>query len=75
MAIELTFPKDDEMDAHIDNGHLVALRKIATDYNLKSEKEALSFLLAIISQANGLPIEINGSKYLPSDSLKKEQPK
>lgn len=70
MAIILNFPKDGEMDAHIDNGHLVALKKIVSDYNLKSEKEALSFLLAIISQANGSPIEINGSKYLPSDTLK-----
>jgi len=62
----------DKAELHIDmsNGHLEALDKIVRDYGFPSEKEAVAFMLGVIAQANGTPVEVNGSKYVPSDALK-----
>lgn len=79
MAINIQKKKDAEeneiVQAEISNGHLQALKKIVKDYNLPSEKEALIFLLGVISQANGNPVEVGGSKYIPSDALKRGEDK
>jgi len=64
----------DVLVAELSNGHLEALEKIKKDYGFPSEKEAITFMLGVIAQANGTPIEVGGSKYLPSDSLKSGKP-
>lgn len=56
----------------MDNGHVQALKKIVQDYNLLGEKEALGFILSVISQANGGPISINGNALIPSENIKKK---
>jgi hypothetical protein len=71
MAISINSPEEGKLHIEMDNGHVVALKKIVNDYNLQSEKEALTFLLGLISQANGTPIEINGNKYVPPDSFRR----
>lgn len=63
--------KDDKTIVTLDNGHATALSKIATDYNLKGEKEALTFILSVISEADGKGISNGKGSFLPSDSLKK----
>lgn len=63
--------KDGKTIVTIDNGHAAALEKIVTDYNLKGEKEALSFILSIISQADGKAINNSKGVFIPSDELKK----
>jgi len=70
MAINITRKSKEELSVEMSNGHLETLDKIVKDYGLSSEKEALAFLLSVISQADGTPIEVSGTKYLPSDSLK-----
>lgn len=55
----------------LDNGHAVALEKIVNDYSLKGDEEALSFILSIISQAEGKPINNGKGVFLPSENLKK----
>lgn len=72
MAIEIK-KETEKVNISITNGHLEALNKVVKAYGLKSEKEAISFMLAITSQANGKPIEIGDDKYLPSESLKVEK--
>ena len=53
----------------IDNGHVKALEKIVADYNLKGEKEAIGFILSIVVDGEGRPIEVGGTKYVPSASI------
>lgn len=55
---------------NMSNGHLETLEKIVRDYGFPSEKEAISFMLGVTAQANGGPIEIEGTKYVPSEALK-----
>ncbi len=71
MAINITSPQEGKLDIQLDNGHVEALRKIVNDYNLKSESEAINFMLGLISQANGSPININGNTYVPPDAFRK----
>lgn len=70
MAINYNTTGNGEGSVVLSNGHLEALQKIVKDYGLKSEKEAVIFMLGIISQASGKPIEVNNEKFLPSDALK-----
>lgn len=65
---------EDKTIITLDNGHSVALEKIINDYNLKGEKEAVSFILSIISQADGKGINNGKGSFLPSEELKKENP-
>lgn len=71
MSIKISSPEEGKLQIDLDNGHVEALQKIVNDYNLQGEKEALSFLLGLISQANGTPIEVNGNKYVPPDSFRR----
>lgn len=57
----------------IDNGHRSALEKIIKDYDLKGESEALTFMLSVISEADGKVIANGKGSFLPSDSLKNSQ--
>lgn len=54
----------------LDNGHASGLEKIAKDYDLKGEKEALIFMLSVISEAEGKDINNGKGSFAPSDSLK-----
>jgi len=56
----------------LDNGHAIALEKIVSDYNLKGEAEAISFILSIMSEANGNAINNGKGNFLPSEKLKKD---
>lgn len=60
----------DKAEVTIDNGHLIALQKIVTDYGLLGEKEALDFILSLMSQADGKPINNGKGSFLPSEQLK-----
>jgi hypothetical protein len=62
----------DKIKAELNNGHVAALDKIVNDYKLAGEKEALDFVLSIISQADGNPINNGKGAYLPSERLKKQ---
>jgi len=55
----------------LDNGHIEALDKIVNDYSLKGTEQAVSFMLGLISEADGTSIEVKNNKYLPPDSFKK----
>lgn len=72
MAIIIT-KKEGEGKATIElnNGHLVALEKIVNDYSLIGDKEALDFILSIMAQANGKPINNGQGSFLPSEKLKR----
>lgn len=70
MSIKITEKGGGKVDIEMDNGHVEALKKITKEYNLKSDSEAMYFMLALLSQANGNAIEINGTKYVPPDSFK-----
>lgn len=70
MAIELK-RDGDKIVIDLDNGHAAALAKIVKDYELKGEKEALSFMLSIVSEADGKPISNGKGSFLPSENLKK----
>lgn len=70
MAISI---KEEEGKATIElsNGHLAALKKVAKDYGLIGEKEALDFALSIFSEADGHAINNGKGSFIPSDKLKK----
>ncbi len=74
MSINVTDKNDGKLRVEMDNGHVVALKKIVTDYNLKGENEAIDFLLSVISQADGKPINNGKGSFLPSEKLKKTTP-
>ncbi len=63
----------DKIEIELDNGHKAALEKIVQDYNLKGEKEALSFMLSVISDAEGNAIRIPKGSFVPSEDIKKEK--
>lgn len=70
MAIKIS--KDDgQRKIELDNGHVKALEKIVNDYGLKGEEEAISFLLSVISEADGKPINNGKGSFVPSENLKK----
>ena len=60
----------------LDNGHKEALDKIVKDFDILNEEKAIGFMLSVLTEADGQPITIDGSKYSPSDSIKNppEQP-
>lgn len=60
-----------KVDVELSNGHLAALTKIVTDYELVGEKEALDFILSIVSEADGKAINNGKGSFLPSEKLKK----
>lgn len=62
----------DKTDINLDNGHAAALAKIVSDYNLKGESEAISFILSIVSEADGNAISNGKGSFLPADTLKKK---
>lgn len=73
MAIKIENPQEGKLNMEIDNGHAAALKKIVKDYNLKSEKEAIIFMLGLLSEAEGRPVEIAGNKYMPPDNFRNDQ--
>jgi len=58
----------------LDNGHSAALEKIVTDYNLKGETEAMSFMLSVLSEADGKSINNGKGVWVPSENLKRFPP-
>lgn len=72
MSIKITDKGGGKMGIDIDNGHVEALKKITKDYSLQSDEQAMLFMLALLSQANGNVIEVNGTKYAPPDAFKKK---
>jgi len=71
MAIHINPENEGKLSVDFSNGHLEALRKIVSDYSLKSESEAFTFMLGVFSQAAGAPVEVGGKRLVPSDQLKK----
>ena len=69
MAIKYTKGTDKD-DVELSNGHRIALEKIVKDYHLAGEKEALDFMLSILSQADGNAINNGKGSYVPSEKLK-----
>lgn len=69
MAISIT-KADGGAKIDLNNGHLAALEKIVKDYGLVSEKEALDFILSVMSQADGNAINNGKGSFLPSEKLK-----
>lgn len=57
----------------LDNGHKQALKKIVSDYGLKGENEAVSFILSVMSEADGNPINNGKGSFVPSENLKKDK--
>jgi len=72
MAIKIEIPEEGKRKIDLDNGHVKALEKIVEDYGLKGENEALSFILSIISEAEGRAIDNGKGSFLPSEKLKKQ---
>lgn len=70
MAINIE-KKEDKLVIEMDNGHVQALNDIVAQYNLISEKEALIFMLGLLSEAKGRDIEIGTKKFTPPDSFRK----
>lgn len=70
MAISIR-KEGDKTIVELSNGHGLALDKIVKDYNLAGEKEALDFMLSILSQANGSPINNGQGSFIPSEKLKR----
>lgn len=57
-------------EIELSNGHLAALEKVIKDYKLAGEKEALDFILSIMSEADGKAINNGKGSFLPSEKLK-----
>lgn len=72
MSIKVQDLGSGKLQIDLDNGHSEALKKIVADYNLKGEQEALSFILSIISEAEGKPIGNGKGNFIPSEKLKKD---
>lgn len=70
MAINI-IKSTDKTTIELTNGHVIALEKIVKDYNLIGEKEALDFVLSIVSEADGKAINNGNGSFIPSDKLKK----
>ena len=70
MAIAIK-KEDGKTEVTLSNGHLAALDKIVKDYNLAGEKEALDFVLSIMSEADGKAINNGKGSFVPSEKLKK----
>ena len=71
----ITVKKEDGKTViELDNGHIAALNKIVQDYNFLGEKEALSFMLSVVSEADGKALNNGKGNFVPSDKLKKEIP-
>ena len=73
MAITTKKDNDDKISIDLDNGHIQALRKIVEDYGLSGEEEAISFMLSVISEADGKPINNGKGNFVPSDKLTKTE--
>lgn len=72
MAIKVTKLEGGKMQIDMDNGHVKALDKITNSYSIKSTEDALGFMLALLSDANGAPIEVGGKSFVPSESIKSD---
>ena len=71
MAISIE-KEDGKTKITLSNGHLAALDKVVNDYNLLGEKEALDFILSIMSEADGVAINNGKGSFVPSEKLKKK---
>ena len=70
MAISI-LKREGKTIVELDNGHAAALEKIVRDYKVLGEKEALSFILSVMSEADGSPINNGKGSFVPSEKLKK----
>ncbi len=68
-------PDETKVTIEIDNGHLEALKKITSDYEIVDIEKTLGFLLAVVSKSNGKPIKIGVDTFLPGQAIraKKEE--
>jgi hypothetical protein len=71
MSIRIDKTQEGKTIIELENGHIEALKKIIDDYNLLGEKEAISFMLSVFSQANGKKITVEGVNFVPSTIIKK----
>lgn len=65
-------PDNTKITIEIDNGHLEALKKITSDYDIVDTEKALGFLLAVVSKTDGKPIKIGVDTYLPGQAIKNQ---
>lgn len=68
--IRITSQKEDTITLELSNGHKEAIDKIVADYNLKGTIEAISFILSIISEADGKAINNGKGSFVPSENLR-----
>ena len=71
MAINIK-KEDSKTIIELSNGHSAVLTKIVKDYNLLGEKEALDFILSVVSEADGGALNNGKGSFVPSDKLKKQ---
>lgn len=57
----------------IDNGHLEALRKIISDYDIADVEKALGFILAVVSKGQGKPIKVGEDTFIPGEAIKNKK--
>lgn len=69
MAISIR-KEGDKTIIELGNGHALALAKIVKDYDLIGEKEAMDFILSIMSEADGKAINNGKGSFVPSEPLK-----
>jgi len=70
MAIKVIRLEGGKIQIDMDNGHVKALDKITASYGIKATEDSLGFMLALLADANGAPIEVGGKSFVPSDSIK-----
>jgi hypothetical protein len=63
-------PDETKVTIEIDNGHLEALKKITSDYEIADIEKTLGFLLAVVSKTDGKPIKIGADTFVPGQAIK-----
>lgn len=70
MAI-LVEKQGDKVKITLDNGHAAALAKVMSDYNIVDEEKTLGFILTVMRDAGGKPVQTAGGSFVPSETIKK----
>ena len=53
------------------NGHVEALSKVMSDFQIADEEKTVGFILSVMRDADGKPIQTVKGSFVPSDKIKK----
>ncbi|PIQ68170.1 MAG: hypothetical protein COV91_05590 [Candidatus Taylorbacteria bacterium CG11_big_fil_rev_8_21_14_0_20_46_11] len=74
MTVKVIRKPNGEIEIILANGHAAALEKVRNDYRIKDDDKTVGFMLSVMREGGGSPIETQNGSYVPTREIVQDAP-